>query len=301
MADREQGACSDCSTVLNLVDGKVIEHLVVIQTPDPMAQVTWTCNGSLLPPLTCRVCGCTEVNCQKCIAKTGAPCAWVEEDLCSACTVQVDVNALSTDGTPNLNGDYFPDAHGLTRFGPDAETRREFNPIMGAAVDAYRDHRDAPSFTLPIGEVVPGKSTTTATLERTSGFAEMFGNLDEQRDGKDLIAGLAEMTGDPKLVAMAAAGMSGYLTRVEEVHQEIVATAAARWPRSGPSIAQARAAGDDVWGICPNCEQWQRPPHGDCVNDCAQRGFAVRATKPAEEFERQVLGQFVDFEKEDKR
>jgi ParB/RepB/Spo0J family partition protein len=34
---------------------------------------------------TCRVCGCTEDNCQGCIERTGAPCTWIEADLCSAC------------------------------------------------------------------------------------------------------------------------------------------------------------------------------------------------------------------------
>lgn len=33
----------------------------------------------------CRSCGCTDDNCAACIAKTGAPCTWVEDDLCSAC------------------------------------------------------------------------------------------------------------------------------------------------------------------------------------------------------------------------
>lgn len=33
----------------------------------------------------CRVCGCTDDDCTGCIAKTGQPCYWVEEDLCSAC------------------------------------------------------------------------------------------------------------------------------------------------------------------------------------------------------------------------
>lgn len=33
----------------------------------------------------CRVCGCTEDNCSQCVEKTGAPCSWVEDDLCSAC------------------------------------------------------------------------------------------------------------------------------------------------------------------------------------------------------------------------
>jgi hypothetical protein len=33
----------------------------------------------------CRLCGCTELDCAGCIEKTGAPCSWVEPDLCSAC------------------------------------------------------------------------------------------------------------------------------------------------------------------------------------------------------------------------
>lgn len=38
----------------------------------------------------CRVCGCTQDNCRQCIEKTGEPCSWVEEDLCSACADQED-------------------------------------------------------------------------------------------------------------------------------------------------------------------------------------------------------------------
>ncbi|MFW6217430.1 MAG: hypothetical protein ACOC4K_00395 [Verrucomicrobiota bacterium] len=34
---------------------------------------------------TCRLCGCTDDDCSGCIARTGGPCHWVEEDLCSAC------------------------------------------------------------------------------------------------------------------------------------------------------------------------------------------------------------------------
>lgn len=33
----------------------------------------------------CRVCGCTDLDCSGCIERTGQPCYWVEEDLCSAC------------------------------------------------------------------------------------------------------------------------------------------------------------------------------------------------------------------------
>jgi hypothetical protein len=36
-------------------------------------------------PPSCRTCGCTEANCAACVEKTGAPCFWVEPDLCSAC------------------------------------------------------------------------------------------------------------------------------------------------------------------------------------------------------------------------
>ncbi|MDR1506340.1 MAG: hypothetical protein LBI67_04495 [Treponema sp.] len=37
----------------------------------------------------CRVCGCTDLDCSGCIEKTGEPCYWVEEDLCSACADQI--------------------------------------------------------------------------------------------------------------------------------------------------------------------------------------------------------------------
>ena len=36
-------------------------------------------------PRACRVCGCTDADCSQCVEKTGQPCSWVEEDLCSAC------------------------------------------------------------------------------------------------------------------------------------------------------------------------------------------------------------------------
>ena len=37
----------------------------------------------------CRVCGCTDGNCRQCIERTGRPCYWVEDDLCSACAEAV--------------------------------------------------------------------------------------------------------------------------------------------------------------------------------------------------------------------
>ena len=36
----------------------------------------------------CRRCGCTDLDCRECIERTGEPCFWVEEDLCSACAFE---------------------------------------------------------------------------------------------------------------------------------------------------------------------------------------------------------------------
>lgn len=36
----------------------------------------------------CHVCGCTEDDCSQCVEKTGEPCHWVAQDLCSACEAE---------------------------------------------------------------------------------------------------------------------------------------------------------------------------------------------------------------------
>lgn len=33
----------------------------------------------------CRICRCTDLDCSKCIERTGVPYYWIEDDLCSAC------------------------------------------------------------------------------------------------------------------------------------------------------------------------------------------------------------------------
>ena len=38
---------------------------------------------------SCVVCGCTDYDCKQCIEKTGKPCHWVTDDLCSACAANV--------------------------------------------------------------------------------------------------------------------------------------------------------------------------------------------------------------------
>lgn len=39
------------------------------------------------PPINrkCRICGCTDDDCRRCIEISGEPCFWVLDDLCSVC------------------------------------------------------------------------------------------------------------------------------------------------------------------------------------------------------------------------
>jgi PRTRC genetic system protein E len=48
------------------------------------------------PIRKCRVCGCTEADCSQCIEKTGKPCHWVEDDLCSACVPEKEIPVVDT-------------------------------------------------------------------------------------------------------------------------------------------------------------------------------------------------------------
>jgi hypothetical protein len=51
----------------------------------------------------CRVCGCTDDDCHRCTEKTGHPCHWVEDDLCSACADEEDP------GLDREDGEVYPD------------------------------------------------------------------------------------------------------------------------------------------------------------------------------------------------
>ena len=50
---------------------------------------TVTRHKSRIPakPGTCRICGCTDLDCSGCLERTGQPCEWADEShtLCSAC------------------------------------------------------------------------------------------------------------------------------------------------------------------------------------------------------------------------
>ncbi len=47
------------------------------------------------PVRQCRECGCTDDDCHQCVERTGAPCHWAEEDLCSACEALAVIAAAS--------------------------------------------------------------------------------------------------------------------------------------------------------------------------------------------------------------
>ena len=47
----------------------------------------------------CRICGCVDGDCRRCIERTGRPCYWIEEDLCSACKTTVVSLASIKGGT----------------------------------------------------------------------------------------------------------------------------------------------------------------------------------------------------------
>ena len=44
----------------------------------------------------CRICGCTDDDCDNCYWKTGMPCHWTEPDLCSACASEPRGTDLGT-------------------------------------------------------------------------------------------------------------------------------------------------------------------------------------------------------------
>lgn len=62
--------------------GWLLKDPVQFKTPIPMkgSLSLWDC-----PIQICTKCGCTDNDCRHCMEKTGKPCHWVEENLCSAC------------------------------------------------------------------------------------------------------------------------------------------------------------------------------------------------------------------------
>ena len=50
------------------------------------------------------------------------------------------------------------------------------------------------------------------------------------------------------------------------------------YQRAWQQHRDTRTDESDIIRVCPNCEQWQRRSnYGDCLNQCAKRGFAPAA------------------------
>lgn len=87
-AHLEAGYAIGCGkpTFILLADGEpelMYKMATVLCTS--LDELLWHCNNWGGGDRRCRVCGCTEYDCRQCVEKTGEPCYWVEEDLCSAC------------------------------------------------------------------------------------------------------------------------------------------------------------------------------------------------------------------------
>lgn len=63
------------------------------------------------PVKKCRVCGCTDDDCRQCIEKTGEPCHWVEDDLCSACDRSAKENIGDDDDEDDLIDEEIANEH----------------------------------------------------------------------------------------------------------------------------------------------------------------------------------------------
>jgi PRTRC genetic system protein E len=100
LIDRQQSFISELESALDRIKNKtygiceetgelipkevLLQHLIIRRikpTPEHPSPVIE--NKSSVRK--CRICGCTDGDCSQCIEKTGQPCHWIAEDLCSAC------------------------------------------------------------------------------------------------------------------------------------------------------------------------------------------------------------------------
>lgn len=96
--------CPGCNELVPIVNEMYWPHWATrIEQVPPLRLIVdlWPCEGSGLPMRACRVCGCTELDCARCIVKTGKPCSWVEDDLCSACSAAAPFADLSAQASGN--------------------------------------------------------------------------------------------------------------------------------------------------------------------------------------------------------
>ena len=69
-------------------------------SPTDPAQRPSESDASTIDERACRMCGCTQDDCRVCIERTGEPCHWVEQDLCSACKERADLVGVDGSALP---------------------------------------------------------------------------------------------------------------------------------------------------------------------------------------------------------
>lgn len=145
---------------------------------------------------TCRVCGCTDDDCSQCVERTGMPCSWVEDDLCSACNVEPPVKALDDDcprckipwalcpcdSTPDQQkGTVLEEPFPKPRQNPGGEPCGECHLRPGETCDVCKakDPREPDGFPAPTGDGTADLQRIDAHLGETA--AEKLAALPETR------------------------------------------------------------------------------------------------------------------------
>lgn len=148
---------------------------------------------------TCRVCGCTDDDCSQCIAKTGTPCSWVEDDLCSACDVDAATMAFRGGPCPHC---------GARNQGNVFNCHACGKPFEG-------DPREPDGFPAPTGDGMRDLARIEAHMKEQTGITEAEkGDLSPLQDGNhpQLVTHrqrMGEATGDPMASAKALLARKG--------------------------------------------------------------------------------------------
>lgn len=128
-----------------------------------------------MKPRSCRICGCTDDDCSQCVEKTGMPCSWVEDDLCSACHVEPPVKALADD-CPRCNIPWVTCPCDST---PDQQ--RGTDP---ASVAILGDPREPDGFPAPTGDAMRDLARIEAHMKDQTGINDAVkGDLSPLQDG----------------------------------------------------------------------------------------------------------------------
>lgn len=148
----------------------------------------------------CRVCGCTDDDCSQCVEKTGQPCSWVEDDLCSACHVEPPVKALADD---------CPKCKTPWALCPCTSTPDQQRGTDAASVAILGDPREPDGFPLATGDGMRDLARIDAHMKEQTGIADAEkGDLSPLQDGNhpQLEAHrqrMGEASGDPMASAKA--------------------------------------------------------------------------------------------------